>query len=62
MAHNMIEFICPKCNKHITWALAGAVVICTTCGRKVNIKTMKNKNCATLPQDSDQLELFADYE
>ena len=59
MAKNLIEFVCPKCNKHITWALPGATVVCTLCGRKINLKSMKAVNPATLPHESDQLELFS---
>ena len=56
------EFVCPKCNIHITWALPKATVICTLCGRKVNKMSMKKQNPASLPPNGDQLVLFADEE
>ena len=55
----LTEFACPKCQKHITWAMEQATVVCPFCTRKVNIKTMKNPNPAKLPMESDQLVLFS---
>ncbi len=61
MADYLIEFVCPACAKHITWAMPKATVICPLCARKVNIKSMKNINPATLSQKGEQLSLFADF-
>lgn len=58
----LLEFVCPKCEVHITWALPGATVICVKCGRKINKNSMKKQNPASLPLDSDQLVLFGDEE
>ncbi len=61
MADYLIQFICPACKEHIAWALPKATVICPLCARKVNAKSMKTLNPATLSSKSEQLSLFADY-
>ncbi len=60
MSDYLKEFICSKCNVHVTWAMKNAMVICPKCGKKITLKNMKNPNPASLPLEGDQLVLFED--
>ncbi|MEG0798614.1 MAG: hypothetical protein RSC56_06545 [Acidaminococcaceae bacterium] len=54
-----IEFVCPKCGRHLAWALPSVMMSCPACGKWI---TQKNTKTATegvyLPLDSNQLVLF----
>ncbi len=54
-----VEFICPKCGKHLAWAVSSAEMNCPQCGTWVNDANRKKGNIIYLPSDSDQMVLFA---
>ncbi len=53
-----IEFICPKCNTHLAWALPSAEISCPKCGKWVTKKNSKRESELYLPLNDDQLSLF----
>ena len=55
-----IEYVCPKCGKHLAWALPTTIIQCPECGKWVNSKNRKIESEVFLPIDSDQLVLFPD--
>ena len=55
-----IEYVCPKCGKHLAWALPSTIIQCPGCGKWVNRKNRKIESEVFLPIDSDQLVLFPD--
>lgn len=59
-----VEFICPKCNTRLAWALPSASILCPACGRWVTDANRKHLFPAELymPLDSDQLVLFKEGE
>ena len=56
-----IEFVCPKCGKHLAWALPTTIISCPQCGKWVTKKNRKIQNEVFLPTDSNQLVLFPDF-
>ncbi|MDR3348070.1 MAG: hypothetical protein LBO03_00565 [Acidaminococcales bacterium] len=61
MGKYLMQFICPKCGRHVAWALPRAKVSCGFCGAKIEQKNIKTPNPARLPLDSDQLVMFSDF-
>ena len=59
-----VEFICPKCGRHLAWALPTATMNCPQCGRWVTDANRKRSELVEvyMPQDSDQLVLFSEEE
>ena len=55
-----IEYVCPKCGKHLAWALPSPIIQCPDCGKGVNSKNRKIESEGLLPIDSNQLVLFSD--
>ena len=53
-----IEFVCPKCGKHLAWAMPSALIQCPECRKWVSQKNTKVESRVFLPFDSDQLVLF----
>lgn len=55
-----VEFICPKCNRSLAWALPTASMLCPSCGRWVTDANRKHLLPVDIymPLDSDQLVLF----
>ena len=54
-----VEFICPKCGKHLAWAVRTASMSCPGCGKWVTDKNRKQTPAdALMPIDSDHLVLF----
>lgn len=53
-----VEFICPKCGKHLAWAAPSAVISCPRCGIWVNDSNRLAGYEVYLPADSDQTVLF----
>lgn len=53
-----VEFVCPKCGKHLAWAVPSAEINCPQCGKWVNEVNRKKENPVYLPTDSDQMVLF----
>ena len=54
-------YVCPKCGKHLAWALPTTIIKCPECGKWVNSKNRKIASEVFLPIDSNQLVLFPDY-
>ncbi|MDY6029866.1 MAG: hypothetical protein SPI71_06375 [Acidaminococcaceae bacterium] len=53
-----VEFICPKCHRHLAWATSKAEMQCPSCGKWVNNGNRK-KDCEVfLPLNDEQLVLF----
>ena len=51
-----VEFICPKCQKHLAWAVRTASMSCPQCGKWVTDKNRLHAEAdALMPVDSDQL-------
>lgn len=54
-----VEFVCPKCDRHLAWAVRTATMSCPKCGKWVTDKNRKPISAnVMLPVDSDQLVLF----
>lgn len=54
----LLEFTCPVCQKHITWALPSATVQCPVCSRWVSGKDVVNPARMDAETDDAQLILF----
>ena len=57
-----VEFICPKCGKHLAWAQPGALLSCPVCGKWVSDANRKKEYNVYLPSDSEQTVLFNEEE
>ncbi len=57
--NRLIEFICPKCDKSIIWALPSCDVYCPTCGKLIKGSSIikKDKNPLSI-DESGQVQLF----
>lgn len=54
-----VEYICPKCGKHLAWALPIVSMSCPQCGKWVtNENRAKAATEVYIPMDSDQVVLF----
>ena len=54
-----VEYICPKCGKHLAWALPMVSMSCPHCGKWVTGNNRaKPENEVYIPLDSDQVVLF----
>lgn len=53
-----VEFICPKCKRHLAWALPSTVINCPECGKWVNNDNRLIEYEVYLPSDSEQTVLF----
>lgn len=54
-----VEYICPRCGKHLAWALPTAAISCPQCGIWVTDKNRKHPEVEIfLPVDSEQTVLF----
>lgn len=54
-----VEYICPKCGKHLAWALPIVSMSCPNCGKWVNSENrLKAEGEVFIPLDSDQVVLF----
>lgn len=53
-----VEYICPKCGRHLAWALPTAMMSCPACGKWVTASNRKREHEVFLPVDSDQTVLF----
>ncbi|MCQ2372584.1 MAG: hypothetical protein MJ050_00730 [Phascolarctobacterium sp.] len=54
-----VEYICPKCGKHLAWALPIVSMSCPQCGKWVtNENRAKVATEVYIPMDSDQVVLF----
>ncbi len=60
METKLMEFICPKCKKSLTWANQTAIVYCKRCDKWVRAKDIKEVNPARMDAEGDnnQLTLF----
>ncbi len=53
-----VEYICPRCGRHLAWALPGAAMNCPQCGTWVTEANRRKENQVFLPADSEQTVLF----
>lgn len=53
-----VEYICPRCGKHLAWAVPGAYMSCPRCGTWVTDANRRRENEVFLPADSEQTVLF----
>ena len=60
METKLMEFICPKCKKSLTWANQAAIVYCKRCDKWVRAKDIKEATPARMDAEGDnhQLTLF----
>ncbi|MDR3560712.1 MAG: hypothetical protein P4N59_04625 [Negativicutes bacterium] len=54
----MMQFICPRCNRDLTWAYEYASVYCRVCDRWIKAAQMKRINPARIDPEKSQLLLF----